>query len=237
MFYRDKIYGQYTTIMQRHSHYVDITTADALYKVHFRRWLPEDKHVAILDAGCGTGQLLHFFLKQGYTNITGLDISPEQVEYARKIHPNVIIGNALEFLQNHPGQFDVITGLDIIEHLHKDEAIKFLEFAYRALRFNGRLILQTPNADTPFGLTLRYGDFTHEHCFIVEDLARLMRWVGFKEIEPRETAIVPHGLSSLLRWRLWRVLRWTFIVFNMVETGSPGSGIYTRVFIIKGLKS
>jgi 2-polyprenyl-3-methyl-5-hydroxy-6-metoxy-1,4-benzoquinol methylase len=237
MSYREKIYEQYTTVMQRHSHCVDIAAVDALYRVHFRGWFPNDKHIAILDAGCGAGQLLRFFLKQGYTNITGLDISPEQVECARKIHPNVIMGNALEFLQNHPGQFDVITGLDIIEHLCKDEAIRFLELAYRALRSNGRLILQTPNADTPFGLTLRYGDFTHEHCFTVEDLTRLIRLVGFKEIEPRETAIVLHGVCSLLRWCLWRILRWTFIVFNVVETGSPGSGIYTRVFIIKGVKS
>ena len=43
-----------------------------------------------LSVGCGSGQLL-FALKQfGYTELTGIDTSAEQVELARKIVPGVV---------------------------------------------------------------------------------------------------------------------------------------------------
>ena len=51
----------------------------------------------------------------------------------------------IEFLEARPAQFDLITGYDIIEHFHKDEALRFLDAAYAALKSGGRLVLKTPN--------------------------------------------------------------------------------------------
>jgi 2-polyprenyl-3-methyl-5-hydroxy-6-metoxy-1,4-benzoquinol methylase len=43
------------------------------------------KTIKILDIGCGNGSLLAAAKEKGYTNVTGIDISPEQVEIANKL--------------------------------------------------------------------------------------------------------------------------------------------------------
>ena len=44
--------------------------------------LPNSRDVAVVDLGCGQGQLVKQLILHGYTNAQGIDISPEQVELA-----------------------------------------------------------------------------------------------------------------------------------------------------------
>ncbi len=43
-----------------------------------------DTNIRIIDVGCGTGFLGQELRRNGYTNIDGLDLSPEMVEQAKK---------------------------------------------------------------------------------------------------------------------------------------------------------
>ena len=43
-----------------------------------------DKNLKILDAGAGTGIIGEMLVKQGYTNVDALDISPEMLDIAEK---------------------------------------------------------------------------------------------------------------------------------------------------------
>ena len=54
--------------------------------------LPKDSR--ILDIGCGTGEIGHLLQKNGFTNIDGLDISPEMLEVSKqkKCYKNLIEG-------------------------------------------------------------------------------------------------------------------------------------------------
>ena len=65
-----------------------------------------------------------------------------------------------------------------------------------------------------------------------------MNLTGFNDIEPREAGPVPWGYSiaSTLRAGVWRMFRVVFKVWNLAELGSAGSGIFTRVFLISGVK-
>ena len=116
--------------------------------------------------------------------------------------------------------------------------LAFLDGCCAALRPGGRLILQTPNAETPWGADIRYGDFTHEVCFRSNSLGRLMCLTGFVNIAGREQGPVPKGYStaSTVRWILWRLIRLSLQFYNVVETGAPGSGVFTRVFLMSGVK-
>ena len=41
---------------------------------------------------------------------------------------------------------------------------------------------------------------------------------------------------STLRFFLWRLIRLLIKTINIVETGSAGDGVYSRVFLLKGRK-
>lgn len=235
--YRTRIYKKYASLMQDAPLAFDENDAKGwgrLYDTYLRGWLPEKKEVAILDVACGGGKLLYFFKSRGYTNLSGVDISPEQIALSRQVIEHVVEADAIEFLESHENKYDLITGLDIVEHFKKDEVLQFLYACHNALKHGGRLILQTPNAESPLGMKIRYGDFTHEVAFNTNSLKGLLLCVDFSEIESREAGPVMHGVLSLGRSLIWRVIRAGLIIWNLAEAGSKGSGIYTRVFLITG---
>jgi SAM-dependent methyltransferase len=201
--------------------------------------MPEDKNAEIVDLACGGGKLLFFFKRHNYMNFKGVDISPEQVTIARQVSQYVFETNVLDYLTSHPGTFDLITGLDIIEHFDKDEVFRFLDRCFAALKPGGRIILQTPNAESPWVMATRFGDITHEVCFTPDVLSRLLIMSGFSNVEKREQGPVPLGYSikSTIRFVLWRVIRRLLIVWNLAETGGSGSGVFTRVFLVTGIRS
>jgi len=96
----------------------------------------------------------------------------------------------------------LITGFDIVEHFYKDEVLRFLDAAFAALKPGGRLILQTANADGPWGAQHRYGDFTHEVGFNTNSLGRLLRLTGFESVASRECGPPPCGYSIVSSIRL-----------------------------------
>ncbi len=237
--YRKLIYKKYATCFQGYEGNVDIV-ADRrwgqAYKHFLRGWVPERKDAAILEAACGSGKLLRFLREQGYTNVAGVDISPEQVSLAKQVTENVVETNVLDFLESTEKRYDLIIGLDIIEHFTKDEALRFLKACFETMKPGGRLILQTPNADSPWGLMHRYNDFTHEICFNPNALTNLLNLLGFQHIEAREGGPVIHGVVSFGRYVIWQLIRLCIKIWNLAETGSVGSNIYTRVFLISGAK-
>lgn len=237
--YRNRIYKKYASLIQDAKPYFDEASAirwGQAYDTFLRGWLPKDKTVAILEVGCGGGKLLYYLKRKGYVNIAGVDISPEQVSLARQVTADVTESNAIEYLANHCESFDLIIGLDIIEHFRKDEVLKFLEACYKSLKPQGRLLLQTPNAESPWGLMHRYHDFTHELAFDPHSLKKLFQEMGFIKIESRQPEPVVRGILSLSRFLLWKGIWSLLALWNLVETGSIGSGIYTRVFLMSAVK-
>ncbi len=239
--YRTRIYENYATNFQDAPETFDETAAwnwGRAQRHYLRGWLPDDKNAKIVDLACGGGKLLYFFKRMGYTDITGVDISPEQVKLAKQATPGVDEANVLEWLEAHPAGFDLITGFDIVEHFHKDEVLRFLDACQAALKPGGRLVLQTPNAESPWGTVHRYNDFTHEVGFNPNALSRLLSLTGFQRIVSRETGPIPigHSVKSTIRYLIWQCIRASLKLWNLAETGGAGSGVFTRVFLITAEK-
>jgi ubiquinone/menaquinone biosynthesis C-methylase UbiE len=81
--------------------------------------LPKD--TKILDIGCSGGVLMLALKEAGFTNVTGLDFSPEAIEQCKskgleKVH--VMDAHYPDFKDE---EFDFFIASDCLEHLEKDE--------------------------------------------------------------------------------------------------------------------
>ena len=237
--YRSLIYNKHTSHSQNDSGKFDSVTAEnwgRAYESYLKNWLPKQKDAAILEVGCGDGRLLHFLIKREYTNVTGIDINPDQISLAKQVSNKVTQANAIEFLKTANNKYDMIIGLDFIEHLHKGEVFDFLGACHNALKTDGSIILQTPNGQSPFVSGILYGDFTHEICFIPKSLQHILELCGFSNFHIRQTGPVVHGLKSAIRYILWQMIHFKLKLWNLIETGDSKDIKFTRTFLISAHK-
>jgi SAM-dependent methyltransferase len=94
----------------------------------------------ILDVGCGTGANLQMLANYGVAE--GVDISPDALEFCRARGLSKVKLGPAEALPFEDASFDLVTGLDVVEHLDDDEA--GLREMRRVLRPGGRAVLFVP---------------------------------------------------------------------------------------------
>jgi len=98
-----------------------------------------------LDVGCGAGLLCEPLARLGGA-VTGVDAAPENIDAAKAhaalsgLHINYHAG---EIAAQGLGQFDVVTCMEVIEHVMDPAA--FVAELVRHLRPDGLLLLSTPN--------------------------------------------------------------------------------------------
>jgi SAM-dependent methyltransferase len=94
----------------------------------------------ILDVGCGTGANLQMLSQFGVAE--GVDISSEALDFCRARGLSKVRQGAAESLPYEDASFDLVTGLDVVEHLDNDVA--GLREMRRVLRPRGRALLFVP---------------------------------------------------------------------------------------------
>ncbi len=98
-----------------------------------------------LDVGCGAGLLTEPLRRFG-AEVTGIDASPDVIAVARE-HARAM-GLEIEYrsgdVQVLEGQFDLVTAMEVIEHVADPAA--FVEALARRLAPDGLLLMSTPNA-------------------------------------------------------------------------------------------
>jgi 2-polyprenyl-3-methyl-5-hydroxy-6-metoxy-1,4-benzoquinol methylase len=96
---------------------------------------------AILDIGCGSGLMLSALSELGQAS--GMDASDEAIQFSHEIFQGLIskgqLPSDVPFSKN---QFDLITALDVIEHVEADE--QSLEVIQSLLSDNGIAIITVP---------------------------------------------------------------------------------------------
>jgi 2-polyprenyl-6-hydroxyphenyl methylase/3-demethylubiquinone-9 3-methyltransferase len=98
-----------------------------------------------LDVGCGAGLLAEPLARLG-ARMTGMDATPEVIAVARDhaAAAGLDIDYHVGDVQELEGQFDLITSLEVIEHVADPGA--FLKALAARLAPGGLMILSTPNA-------------------------------------------------------------------------------------------
>src|SRR5207245_7389852 len=94
----------------------------------------------ILDIGCGTGANLELLSKFGEAE--GVDVSTEALNFCRARGLKNVKQGAAESLPCDDRSFDLVTGLDVVEHL--DDDVAGLREMHRVLRTDGRVLLFVP---------------------------------------------------------------------------------------------
>jgi len=223
--YRERIYGSYVNARVQP---LAPSTIEGLrprlpyLRQLVRRHFPRHYDAVIFELGCGHGALLHVLASMGYRNVRGVDGSSEQVTAARRLGiARVEQGELTEALRATPDQSqDVIVTFDVIEHFTKAELIPLVDEVRRVLRRGGRWIIHAPNAESPFGMRMRYWDITHEQAFTRTSIAQLALASGFSGVECFEDQPVPHGFKSAVRFVLWKLIRAGLLFYIAVETGA-----------------
>jgi 2-polyprenyl-6-hydroxyphenyl methylase/3-demethylubiquinone-9 3-methyltransferase len=98
-----------------------------------------------LDVGCGAGLLTEPLARLG-AKVTGIDASPDVIAVARDhaAASGLQIDYRAGDVQELGGRFDLITAMEVIEHVAEPAA--FVRALAKRLAANGLLILSTPNA-------------------------------------------------------------------------------------------
>jgi len=139
-----KIIGKLSTILSLPAGYrlfrwmVGGSFAWRTYLTEYVKPAPGDK---ILDIGCGPADVLNYLPAVNYT---GLDISPEYIDSAKKRFGSrgrfCCSDVGLAAIEEEQGTFDLVLAIGVIHHLDDVQAAKLFDLARLALRPSGRLV-------------------------------------------------------------------------------------------------
>jgi 2-polyprenyl-6-hydroxyphenyl methylase/3-demethylubiquinone-9 3-methyltransferase len=102
----------------------------------------------VLDIGCGGGILAEALAARG-ARVTGIDVADQSLQVAKMhLHESNLevdyqLSTAEDFAGQHPAEFDVVTCLEMLEHVPDPDAV--VAAAARLLKPGGVLVLSTLN--------------------------------------------------------------------------------------------
>jgi SAM-dependent methyltransferase len=208
---------------------------DALVRRHF----PADRGATILDLGCGHGAILWAARRAGYTNLAGIDASPEQVAAARRLGIEGVRQQDLrDGLAALPStSLDVVVLFDLFHYFDRPDQIAIIDAVHRVLKPGGRWILHVPNGEALFAARMRYWDYLASGAFTRASIAQILLASGFQKVDCFEDEPVPHGIKSWGRWGLWKAIRGVARLVLAAETGDTGrDAIFSQCLLAVAVK-
>jgi SAM-dependent methyltransferase len=152
----------------------------------------------ILDVGCGTGANLKMLA--GFGTAEGVDISPQAVDFCRERGLDLVKLGAVEQLPYESDSFELVTALDVIEHLDDDVA-GLLEMR-RVLSRDGRILVFVPAFMFLWGVQDDVSN--HRRRYTLPGLLKAVEAAGFS-VEWASYANISFFLPVLL---VRSVMRW-----------------------------
>lgn len=162
-----------------------------------------------LDIGCGPGSFIGML--DNSIESVGVDLAADQIAYAQETYGSdskkfiCLKDGKLPFSD---GEFDVITILEVIEHLNEEQTKNVLSEANRCLKSGGKLILTTPNYGSLWPMLeffvnklskLSYED-QHINCYKRKRLALELAQMNFNNIKVKSFQGISF-LTAALSWK------------------------------------
>ena len=138
-----------------------------------RRHVGSENQLKVLDIGCGTGTNLEVL--RNYGTVYGMDVSPLALSYCRDRGIGRICRGDATHLPFQDNSFDVVVGVDVLEHLEDDNAA--LREIHRVCRPGALLIPVVP----AFQSLWSHRDDQHHHKrrYRIRQLRERMIRAGF----------------------------------------------------------
>ncbi len=157
-----------------------------------------DRRPRILDVGCGTGA--NVLMLSQFGDAEGVDISEDALAFCRERGLDKVKLGPAEGLPYQDATFDLVTALDVVEHM--DDDLAGLSEMRRVLRPGGRVLLFVPTFMFLWGLQ---DDVSHHRRrYRLPELERVLEQAGF-EIERTTYANITFFFPILLMRKLMRV--------------------------------
>jgi SAM-dependent methyltransferase len=141
-----------------------------------------DAGARVLDLACGRGRYAKYLNSKGF-DVTGIDLSPNSIEYARNFEQNGLTFQIHDMREPIEGdKFDYIlnlfTSFGYFRSKKEDEAV--LRAAHSAVKQNGLLVIDYINCEKAVK------DLNAEETVIVDDVRfDIARWVADGSINKR----------------------------------------------------
>jgi SAM-dependent methyltransferase len=183
--------------------------------IHLLEYYGKKRFQRYLDVGCGDGRWtsdLYEYLNKDVEAI-GIDFSKCAIGFAKLISPDIDFRvHRGEMLPFETGSFDLVTAIEVIEHVDDGLEETFVSELHRVLRKDGVLLLTTPS----WNLRLTHHHFRH---YSIERLQNLLGDAGFHILDIRGQSIPCYGLKRRIRRRMnWFPFVWKFWRFTYRET-------------------
>lgn len=159
----------------------------------------KDRQPQILDVGCGTGANLMMLGEFGDAH--GIDISHDALAFCKARGLERVRLGAAEKLPYEDGTFDLVTALDVIEHL--DDDLAGLKEMRRVLRVDGHALLFVPAFMFLWGVQDDVSN--HRRRYRKQQLLKVIREAGF-EVERATYANITFFAPILLVRTFMRLL-------------------------------
>jgi SAM-dependent methyltransferase len=154
----------------------------------------------ILDVGCGTGANLEMLSQFGVAG--GVDVSEEALSFCKARGLANVKQGAAEALPYDDHSFDLVTGLDVVEHL--DDDLAGLREMRRVLTREGRAVLFVPAFMFLWGVQDDISN--HRRRYTLKGLKHVLREAGF-EVERATYANISFFAPILLGRLFMRATR------------------------------
>ncbi|RYG48337.1 class I SAM-dependent methyltransferase [bacterium] len=132
--------GEYAKMRALEDRYWWFVGRRGLARTLIGRAVPSDPKPELLDLGCGPGALLSEMNAEAI--VSGADFSSYALDFCRERGILRLTRADAEALPFRKESFDLVTALDIFEHVEDDDAA-FVE-AFRVLKPGGALVLSVP---------------------------------------------------------------------------------------------
>lgn len=117
------------------------------YQTHIKQKVTNMNPDSVLEVGCGDGRFIGS-LSVSIPRLVGIDPSGQAIAFAKAFNPHCEFYNV--DIQTINMKFDVVTLIEVLEHIPEENIPKFFQKLDQSIKENGKIFISVPTTNKPF---------------------------------------------------------------------------------------